>query len=521
VGAPGPGGGARVGEDGVSGSGGAPGAPGGRGAADGWETVIGVEVHVQLRTATKMFCGCPAAYGAPPNTHVCPVCLGLPGALPVPNRRAVELAVRAALVLGCEVAERSEFTRKNYFYPDLPKGYQITQFEHPLARRGEVAVRGDGEVRRVRIRRLHVEEDAGKSLHDRFPGRTAVDLNRAGVPLIEIVTEPDLRSPSEARAYLSRLKQLLEHFAAVSDCNMEEGSLRVDANLSVRPARSDTLHTKTEVKNLNSFSNVEKALAFERDRQVALREEGREVVHETRTFDAASGRTRAMRGKEEAFDYRYFPEPDLPLLELEPGTVERIDRGLPELPFEAEERLRDAFGLSLYDAGLLAATPRRLAFFEEVAGEGDAELAKQAANLVMGPVAEALNRSDAAVAEDELLPATDLRRVVELRLDGTLTSNAADELIERLLEDGGGDVDALVDELGLARISDEGRLASWVEEALAGHPDEAARLRAGEEKLLGFFMGAVMRRAGGAADPGRTRELLRERLGSDAGDGAG
>ncbi|HKK08973.1 MAG TPA: Asp-tRNA(Asn)/Glu-tRNA(Gln) amidotransferase subunit GatB [Gemmatimonadota bacterium] len=484
-------------------------------SADGaWETVIGVEVHVQLRTATKMFCGCEAAYGAAPNTRVCPVCLGLPGALPVPNRRAVELAVRAALALGCSVREWSEFTRKNYFYPDLPKGYQITQFEHPLAFDGELPVRVDGEVRRVRIRRLHLEEDAGKSLHDRFPGSTAVDLNRAGVPLVEIVTEPDLRSPAEARAYLSRVKQTLEHFAAVSDCNMEEGSLRVDANLSVRRAGSRVLNTKTEVKNLNSFSNVEKALAFERERQVALLEDGGEVAHETRTFDAASGRTRSMRGKEEAFDYRYFPEPDLPLLELEEGTVERIRAALPELPHAAEERLREAYDLSLYDAGLLAATPRRLTFFEAVAGDGDAAFAKQAANFVMGPVAEALNRAGEGAAEEDLLPAADLRRAVELRLDGTLTSSAADQLLERLLEEGGGDVDGLVASMGLARVSDAGQLAGWVEEALAEHPGEAERLRAGEEKLLGFFMGAVMRRAGGAADPGRTRELLREELGS-------
>jgi len=484
----------------------------GAGKQADWETVIGVEVHVQLRTATKMFCGCEAAYGPPPNTRVCPVCLGLPGALPVPNREAVRLAVRAALALECRVFDPSQFVRKNYFYPDLPKGYQITQYEHPLARDGHVALRVDGVPRDVRVRRLHLEEDAGKSLHDRFPDSTAVDLNRAGVPLVEIVTEPDLRSPAEARAYLARLKQLLEHYAAVSDCNMEEGSLRVDANLSVRRPGSEVLNTKTEVKNLNSFSNVEKALSYERDRQVALREAGEEVEHETRTFEAATGRTHGMRGKEEAFDYRYFPEPDLPLLVLEEGIVETVRGELPELPQVAEERLREAWGLSLYDAELLAAYPRRLAYFEAVVADRDAEFAKQAANLIMGPLAEALNQREGGGTEDGLLAPRALRRVVALRLDGTLSSNSADTLLSLLLERG-GDPDELVEAHRLAQVRDASRLAEWVEEALAAHPEEAERFLSGEEKLLGFFMGAVMRRAGGAADPGRTRELLRERLG--------
>jgi aspartyl-tRNA(Asn)/glutamyl-tRNA(Gln) amidotransferase subunit B len=350
------------------------------------------------------------------------------------------------------------------------------------------------------------------SRHDRFPDSTAVDLNRAGVPLVEIVTEPDLRSPAEARAYLSRLKQLLEHFAAVSDCNMEEGSLRVDANLSVRRPGSEALNTKAEVKNLNSFSNVEKALCFERDRQVALREAGEAVKHETRTFEAATGRTHGMRGKEEAFDYRYFPEPDLPLLVLEEGLVEKVRGELPELPQVAEERLREAWGLSLYDAELLAAYPRRLAYFEAVVADADAEFAKQAANLIMGPLAEALNQRGRRSAEDDLLAPRALRRVVTLRLDGTLSSNSADTLLSLLLAQG-GDPDELVEAHGLAQVRDTSRLADWVEEALAAHPEEAERFLSGEEKLLGFFMGAVMRRAGGAADPGQTRELLRERLG--------
>ena len=298
-----------------------------------YEPVIGLEVHVQLKTRTKMFCADSAEFGAPPNTHVCPVCLGLPGALPVANAHAVELGVRAALGLHCTVHETSIFARKNYFYPDLPKGYQITQYDRPLATGGWLDVpTGAAEgTTRVRIRRVHLEEDAGKSLHDRFPGRTAVDLNRAGVPLIEIVTEPDIRSPAQARAFLTRLKQVLEYLE-VSDCDMEKGSLRVDANVSVRPAGSTELGTKTEVKNMNSFAHVERALAFEVGRQVALLERGATVVHETLLWDAARGEARPMRSKEESHDYRYFPDPDLPPLVLRPADIERIRAGLPELP---------------------------------------------------------------------------------------------------------------------------------------------------------------------------------------------
>ncbi len=459
-----------------------------------------------------MFCGCSSEYGAPPNTNVCPVCLGLPGALPVPNQGAVDLAVRAALSLGCNVHERSEFVRKNYFYPDLPKGYQITQFAHPLATDGTVVVRESGGERHVRVRRLHLEEDAGKSLHDRYAGHTAVDLNRAGVPLVEIVTEPDLRSPAEARAYLSRLKQLLEHFAAVSDCNMEEGSLRVDANLSVRPTGETRLGTKTEVKNLNSFSNVEKALTFERERQIAQLEGGQAVASETRLFDLSAGETRPLRGKEEDFDYRYFPEPDLVPLEVDPATVEGARQALGELPHELERRLMERYQLSEYDAALVSARPSRAAYFEAVAGGREPTFAKTTANFLMGGIAAELNRRPGEVVESDLLPADRLARLVELRLDGTLSSDTASRALELLLAGEGDDVDGLVEAHGLAQVGDVDQLAVWVDEVMEAHPDELARYSAGEEKLFGFFMGALMRSAGGKADPKKAKELLVERL---------
>lgn len=483
------------------------------GERPGFETVIGVEVHVQLRTETKMFCGCSVEFGAPPNTNVCPVCLGLPGALPVPNEHALRMAVRAALVLGCGVRRRSEWARKNYFYPDLPKGYQITQYGHPLATGGEVVERPDGTRRRVGIRRLHLEEDAGKSVHDRFPDETAVDLNRCGVPLAEIVSEPDLRSPAEARAFLMRIKQLLEHYAGVSDCNMEEGSLRVDANLSVRPAGQTELGTKTEVKNLNSFRHVERALALERDRQVELLARGEGVRQETRLYDPGPDETRAMRGKEEATDYRYFPEPDLPVLIVDDDLVAAERARLPELPHRVEDRLISGYGLSGYDAEILAAYPGRWRYFEEAVGDERPELAKMVANLMMGPVAQELNRRPGYLTEDDLLPPRALARVAQLRLDGTLSSTTADRALELMLSgEEPPEPDAVVESRGLAQVRDTDRLAEWVREAVRSNPEEARRYAGGEEKLLGFFMGQVMRIAGGRADPQKARELLRREL---------
>jgi aspartyl-tRNA(Asn)/glutamyl-tRNA(Gln) amidotransferase subunit B len=468
----------------------------------GFEPVIGLEVHAQLATASKMFCGDRYDFGAEPNTRICPVCLGMPGALPTVNAEAVALAVRAALGLGCTVHETSVFARKNYFYPDLPKGYQITQFDRPLATGGVLTLEEGGPA--VRIRRIHVEEDAGKSLHDRLDGRTAVDLNRAGVPLIEIVSEPDLRSPEQARAYLTRLRQVLR-WLAVSDCDMEKGSLRVDANVSVRPAGSLELGTRTEVKNLNSFAHVEHAVRFEAERQSSLLADGGTVVHETRLWDAARGLARSMRSKEESHDYRYFPEPDLPPLVLSGAEIDRVRADLPELPDARARRFREALGLPAYDADVLTATAEQADFFEALAAlSGDA---KAASNWTMGGVLAWTNETGRAIS-DFPVPAERLAELIALVADGTVSSTAAREVFALMIERGEGAREIVAAE-GLAQVRDEGALEVWVAQALEAHPDEAARLRGGEAKLVGFFMGHVMRLSGGKADPKQASALLR------------
>jgi aspartyl-tRNA(Asn)/glutamyl-tRNA(Gln) amidotransferase subunit B len=455
-----------------------------------WETVVGLEVHVQLLTRSKMFCGCSAAYGDPPNTNVCPVCLGLPGALPVPNERAVRLAVRAAFALGCTVQPRSIFARKNYFYPDLPKGYQISQFEEPLATGGRLEVvspeRGPFTVG---IKRLHLEEDSGKSFHDRVPGMTAVDFNRSGVPLIEIVSEPDLRSPAEARAYLTALKQVLR-WIEVSDCNMEEGSLRVDANLSVRRA-GEQLGTRTEVKNVNSFSNVERALAFERDRQIALLESGGQVEQRTMTFDAASGEVRPMRSKEESHDYRYFPEPDLPPLVLPPSWLEAE---LPELPAARRARFIRAYELPEIDAGVLTAARAVADYFEMVVSAGVG--AKEAANWVMNDLL-------ALSGDGEALPvaAAKLAEVIRLVQGGQASRQAGRRVLAELVKEPDRSAAEVAAALGLIQVQDGSQIEAWLAETLAAHPAEVERCRRGETKLMGFLVGQVMKRSKGKADP--------------------
>ena len=462
-----------------------------------WETVVGLEVHVQLLTRTKMFCGCSAKFGDPPNTNVCPVCLGLPGALPVPNERAVRLAVRAAYALGCTVHPRSLFARKNYFYPDLPKGYQISQFEEPLATGGALAfVSPERGPVTARIKRLHLEEDAGKSFHDRVPGKTAVDFNRSGVPLIEIVSEPDLRSPAEARAYLTVLKQLLgPGYLAVSNCNMEEGSLRVDANLSIRPAGFTGLRTRTEVKNMNSFSGVERALSFERDRQIAATERGEAVVQATMLFDAASGEVRPMRSKEEAHDYRYFPEPDIPPLVLTEAWLAKEKAALPELPGAKRARLEATFKLSPAESVVVSATAALGTYFEAFA-TSSGESGKAAWNWVANDL---LGLSP----DGETIPVTAERAAEVARLvkAGQVSRQAAKRVLAELVQHPTEPAAAVSERLGLVQVSDTGAIEGWVRETLAAHADEVARYEAGETKLMGFLVGQVMKRSAGKADP--------------------
>lgn len=469
-----------------------------------WETVIGLEVHVQLGTASKMFCGCSTAFGDAPNTNVCPVCLGLPGALPVPNEQAIRLATRAALALECTVHETSVFARKNYFYPDLPKGYQISQFDRPLATGGRLRFESpDRGPLEVSITRLHVEEDAGKSLHDRFPGLTAVDLNRSGVPLAEIVSGPDMRSPAEARAYLVAIRQLLV-FAGVSECSMEKGSLRVDANLSVRPMGATALGTKTEVKNMNSFANVERALEAERARQIALIESGEAVRQVSLLFNAATGQVREMRSKEDSHDYRYFPDPDLPPLVLAPGWIEAERKALPELPEARRVRLMEQYGLPAYDAGVLTGEVEFAAYFEAVVAAG-AE-GKAAANWIMGEALSSWNERGAFALSAERLAA-----LIALVADGTVSHQAAKKVYAELAATG-GEPRAVAERLGLLQVRDEGALEAWVEEVLAAHPDEVARFRNGEAKLMGFLTGQVMKRSKGKGDPKGIQAVLARKL---------
>ncbi|HUE97482.1 MAG TPA: Asp-tRNA(Asn)/Glu-tRNA(Gln) amidotransferase subunit GatB [Longimicrobiaceae bacterium] len=463
---------------------------------------------MQLKTRTKLFCGNENEFGAEPNTHVCPVCLGLPGALPVLNRKAVELGVRAALGLHCSVHRRSIFARKNYFYPDLPKGYQISQFEEPFATDGHLNVPGDDAAvpRSIRIRRIHLEEDAGKSLHDRVPRATAVDLNRTGVPLIEIVTEPDVRSPGEARAFLGRLKQALEYLE-VSDCNMEEGSLRADANVSIRRP-GDPLGTKTEVKNMNSFSNVERALLFEIERQRSVRAAGEAVVHETLLWDASRGEARPMRGKEESHDYRYFPDPDLPAVEIDEGWLREIRQTVPEMPWSRAERFRAQFSLSLEHAEQLTASREIADYYEEAVAAG-AE-SSDAASWVMGDVMAALKETSDTLATFRIRPPA-LAELLELQREGRISRPIARHVFSAMLASG-RPATAIVEEEGLAQIRDTSALEAWVDEVIAAHPDEAGRFRGGEGKLMGFFVGQIMKRSKGKADPREVSELLRRKL---------
>jgi aspartyl-tRNA(Asn)/glutamyl-tRNA(Gln) amidotransferase subunit B len=483
-----------------------------------FETVIGLEIHAQLLTATKIFCGCSTRFGAEPNTALCPVCLGLPGALPVLNRRAVELATRAALALGCRVHTESIFARKNYFYPDLPKGYQISQYDRPLATLGSLAFGSDGRVVTVGITRVHMEEDAGKSLHDIDGGFadssrwTHLDFNRSGVPLIEIVTEPDLRSAADAAEAFSRVREVLVA-VGVNDGNMEEGSLRCDANVSVRPVGEPAFGVKTELKNLNSFRHVQRAIEFEIARHEQARREGTPLVQETRLFDPATGRTTVMRTKEEADDYRYFPEPDLPPLTLETAWIEEIRRALPELPEARRQRFVAQYHLPEYDAGVLTQSMALADYFERVAA--GAANPKAASNWVMGALTGKLNETRGSIEDAPLSPDA-LAELIVLIDNGTITGPIAKEVFEKMYGSGRRAAEIVSGE-GLAKIDDQDAIDTIVADVLAGHAGPVADYRAGKTKAFGFLIGQVMKATAGKADPARVNESVRRVLGDPAG----
>lgn len=481
------------------------------GVPAGWEAVIGLEVHVELATASKMFCPCPTRFGAPPNGQVCPVCLGLPGVLPVPNRQAVELAVKAALALNCRVATYSKFDRKNYFYPDMPKNYQISQYDLPLAGDGYLEIPAAEGSRKIRIRRLHLEEDTGKSMHAADDIVTAryslVDFNRAGIPLAEIVSEPDLSTPEEARLYLEKLKAIMQ-YCGVSDCRMEEGSLRCDINVSVRRP-GERAGTRTEVKNVNSFRAVERALAYEIWRQVQLLEAGGEVEQETRHWDEGAGRTRTLRTKEYAHDYRYFPDPDLPPLVLDPTWIEEVRRSLPELPDARRERYVRELGLPPYDAAVITASRGLAEFFEEAVSAYPQP--KAVSNWVMGEVRRYLNEHGLEPEDIPVRPGhlAELLRMVER---GTINTRVAKQVFGVMCETGRPAAE-IVREKGLEQVSDEAFIDRAVEEAVAGNPAVVADYRKGKEKALGFLVGQVMKATRGKANPQMVNRLLRDRLG--------
>jgi aspartyl-tRNA(Asn)/glutamyl-tRNA(Gln) amidotransferase subunit B len=480
-----------------------------------FEAVIGLEIHAQLLTATKIFCGCSTAFGAPPNTHVCPVCLGLPGALPVLNRRAVDLGARAALALGCRLNPRSVFARKNYFYPDLPKGYQISQYDLPLASAGAVEIRIGDAVRRVGITRVHLEEDAGKSLHEGFADsaeHTHLDYNRAGTPLIEIVTEPDLRSAGEAAAFFETLRDLVV-WLGVNDGNMEEGSLRCDANVSVRRVGESRLGTKAEVKNLNSFRYLQKALEYEITRQIELLEEGGRVVQETRLWDQATQRTVAMRSKEEAHDYRYFPEPDLPPVDLDAARVAAIESALPELPAARRARFVAEYGLPEYDARELTRSRGMAEYFEAAAGASKSP--KAASNWIMGELSRTLNERGLAIEQSTVGPGA-LAELIGLVESGAVNGPTAKEVFEKMFASGRGARD-IVEAEGLAQVSDESAILAIVRQVIAAQPDAVAQVRAGRTNTFGFLVGQVMKGSGGKASPKVVNALLRREIGDAQG----
>ena len=475
-----------------------------------YEPVIGLEVHVQLATRTKIFCSCPTSFGAPPNQNVCPVCLGLPGALPVLNKQAVEMAIQAAVALNCSVNPFSRFARKNYFYPDLPKGYQISQYDQPLAEHGWVDIETGGQKKRIGITRIHMEDDAGKSIHDGFRDSerySYVDLNRSGTPLIEIVSDPDMRTSEEAYEYLTQIKQVLQ-FIEVSSCDMEKGHLRCDANVSVRLRGAEKLGTKAEVKNLNSFRFLKMALDHEIERQVELVERGGKVVQETRLYNPDSGETVSMRSKEHAHDYRYFPEPDLVPLRVSEEWLSSLSARVPELPHAKRTRLIEQLGLREYDADVLTQTRAASEYFEKAASiSGDA---RTTANWVMGDLSAALKADDKDFSNSPITPEK-LGELIALIGKGELTGKLAKEVFPKMYQTGDG-APAIMEREGLKQISDSGALEKIVDEVLAANPKQVEQYKGGKTTVIGFLVGQVMKASRGQANPATVNELLKNKL---------
>jgi aspartyl-tRNA(Asn)/glutamyl-tRNA(Gln) amidotransferase subunit B len=476
-----------------------------------YEAVIGLEVHAQMLTGTKIFCGCPTTFGAGPNTQTCPVCTGMPGVLPVLNRQALKFAIKTGLAMDCTISTYSRFARKNYFYPDLPKGYQISQYELPICEHGHLEIATGGGRKRIGITRIHMEEDAGKNIHSGVGPHSMVDLNRTGVPLMEIVSEPEIRTPGEAALYMRKLRTLLRCLE-VSDGNMEQGSLRCDANISVREAGGEALGTKVELKNINSFKFVERAIGYEIKRQIRTLKEGGKVVQETRLWDEEAGLTLPMRTKEEAHDYRYFPDPDLVPITVDEGWIRRIRESLPELPDAKRERFIHDYALPEQDAEMLTADRPTAEWFEEAVGEGARP--KAASNWIMGELTRLLNEENVTVDACPLRPAR-LAGMLRLLDEGTISSSMAKTVFAEMYRTG-KDAGTVVREKGLTQISDEGVIEKVVDEVLEAHPGEIERFRAGEEKLMGFFVGQVMKLTKGKANPRAVNETLRKRLKGEA-----
>jgi aspartyl-tRNA(Asn)/glutamyl-tRNA(Gln) amidotransferase subunit B len=474
-----------------------------------WETVIGLEIHAQLSTASKIFSGASTAFGAEPNTQACTVDLGFPGVLPVLNAEVVNMAVKFGVAIGAEITPISVFARKNYFYPDLPKGYQISQFELPIVGKGQLSISPEeGVSKLIGITRAHLEEDAGKSVHDEFPDQTGIDLNRAGTPLLEIVSEPDMRSAKEAVVYARKIHTLVRYLD-ICDGNMQEGSFRCDANVSVRPMGQEELGTRAELKNINSFRFLERAINYEIERQIDLIEDGGKVTQETRLYDADKNETRSMRSKEEANDYRYFPDPDLLPVAVTEDDIERIKASLPELPEQKRQRYIDNFGLSDYNAELLTASRETAEYFEQALAQDEGQ-ASQLANWIVGDLAGVLNKSNLEIQQSPVTPEM-LAGLLQRIADNTISGKIAKQVFEAMWQ-GEGNADDIIEARGLKQITDSGAIESLIDEVIAANPDQVEQFRAGKEKVLGFFVGQIMKQSKGKANPGQVNQMLRTKL---------